>query len=112
MTGNGKFRYKNTRGPTEFTTFKGYAQPTLVAFNPDPSQPYQMVAGGADSGIFLSLDSGSNWLVITNNSGDAANPVIPRPRYARFANSGNRYDIYIGTQGRGVWKLKYRNPTR
>ena len=38
MTASGLFRYKNTRGPTEFTNFDGYPQPTVVAFDPADNQ--------------------------------------------------------------------------
>ena len=48
MTGGGAFRYQNRRGPTAFTGFGGYPQPTLVAF--DPQDPNILVAGGADFG--------------------------------------------------------------
>ena len=48
MTGGGAFVYQNRRGPTAFTGFGGYPQPTLVAF--DPQDPNILVAGGADFG--------------------------------------------------------------
>ncbi len=38
MQGGGAFRYQTTRGPTRFTGFNGYPQPTLVAFDPMDSQ--------------------------------------------------------------------------
>lgn len=105
MTGSGTFRYSNTRGPTEHTNLnEGYPQPTLVAF--DPNDPNTMVAGGADSGIFLSTDNGVRWKVITNNSG-GTNPHIPRPRFAYFDRQGPTVNLYIGTQGRGVWRATY-----
>src|SRR6185369_13659720 len=34
MTGGGAFKYQTLRGPTDFTGFGGYVQPTLVAFDP------------------------------------------------------------------------------
>jgi Abnormal spindle-like microcephaly-assoc'd, ASPM-SPD-2-Hydin len=105
MTGSGTFRYQNTRGSTNFTGFGGYPQPTLVAFDLNDSN--SLLAGGADSGIFLSTDNGARWTVITNNSGGSSNPHIPRPRYAYFDRQGPIVNVYIGTQGRGVWRISY-----
>ncbi|MEK6337088.1 MAG: choice-of-anchor D domain-containing protein [Acidobacteriota bacterium] len=104
MTGGGTFRYRNTRGATDFTGFNGYPQPTLVAF--DPADPNTLLAGGADSGLFLSTDHGARWTVITNNSG-GSNPHIPRPRFAYFDHQGVTVNVYVGTQGRGVWRISY-----
>jgi hypothetical protein len=108
MTGNGVYRYRNTRGPTNFTGFDGYAQPTLVAFDPYDSRV--LVAGGADSGIFLSRDGGLRWKIVTNNAGTRVNPQVPRPHSAYFNRKRGILDIYIGTQGRGVWRLRMRQP--
>jgi hypothetical protein len=44
MTGAGVFRYLTRTGPTRFTGFNGYPQPTLVAF--DPFDPDIVVAAG------------------------------------------------------------------
>ncbi|MCA1615117.1 MAG: hypothetical protein LC800_13485 [Acidobacteria bacterium] len=85
-----------------------YAQPTLVAFDPNDSNT--LLAGAADAGIFLSRDNGANWTTITRNSGDAANPVIPRPRSAYFDRECGRFNIYVGTKGRGAWRISYRDP--
>jgi hypothetical protein len=114
MVGNGTFRYRNTRGPTNFAAFGGYVQPTLVAFSTDDSTT--LLAGGADSGIFLSTDNGSTWTIVTNNSGiqsgsgTPSNPHIPRPRFAYFDREGGFFNVYVGTQGRGVWRLRYDDP--
>lgn len=108
MIGNGAFRSQNTRGPTNFTGFGGYAQPTLVAF--DPNNANTLLAGGADSGIFLSRNGGNTWTTVTNNSGPPQNPHIPRPRFAYFDRECGSFNIYIGTQGRGVWRLRYPDP--
>ena len=109
MTGGGLFRYSNQRGPTSFTGFNGYVQPALVAY--DPVDQNTLLAGGADSGIFLSTNGGVNWTVVTNNSGSSTNPHIPRPQFAYFDHEGLKNDIYIGTQGRGLWRLS-RGSTR
>jgi len=108
MTGSGAFRYVNTRGPTNFTGFNGYAQPTLVAL--DPNDANTLLAGGADSGVFLSRNNGTNWTTVTNNSGTAQNPHIPRPRFAYFDRECSNFNIYVGTQGRGVWRIRYADP--
>jgi len=105
MTGSGTYRYRNTSGPTDFTGFNGYVQPTLVAF--DPQDRNTLLAGGADAGIFVSFDQGARWTVITDNSGGTANPHIPRPRFAYFDHEGATVNAYIGTQGRGVWRISY-----
>jgi hypothetical protein len=110
MTGNGNFRYQNSRGPTNFTGFGGYVQPTLVAF--DPNDANTLLAGGSDSGIFLSRNNGTSWTTVTNNSGPPQNPVIPRPHFAYFDRECGNFNIYIGTQGRGVWRIRYLDPDR
>src|SRR5205085_11459697 len=54
MDGNGDFQMQTAAGAgaTSFTAFQGYVQPTLVAF--DPEDGNTIVAGGRDSGVFLS----------------------------------------------------------
>jgi hypothetical protein len=104
MTGGGTFRAQTRRGPTEFTGFGVYPQPTLVAF--DPGDANTIVAGAADAGLFVSRDRGVSWIVVTDNSGTPANPIIPRPWFAYFDREGSVSDIYIGTQGRGVWRVR------
>jgi hypothetical protein len=104
MTGGGTFRMQVTIDPND-----RYVQPTLVAF--DPNNFNTLLAGAADAGIFLSRDNGASWTTVTNNSGDAANPVIPRPHWAYFDRECGQNNIYIGTQGRGAWRLSYPDPT-
>jgi len=41
-----------------------YPQPTLVAF--DPADPDILVAGGADSGVFISTNGGTRWQLVTD----------------------------------------------
>jgi photosystem II stability/assembly factor-like uncharacterized protein len=107
MTGGGTFRFRTTRGPANFTSFAGYSQPTLVAL--DPQDPNLLVAGGADSGVFVSRNGGTNWTTVTNNSGNPANPHVPRPRFAYFDRECGSIHAYLGTQGRGVWRLTLEN---
>ena len=87
----------------------GYAQPTLLAFSPLDGRT--IVVGGYDSGLQLSLDRGATWTTLTDNSGGAANPVIPRPRTAHFEADGANGRLYIGTQGRGAWRVAYPLPS-
>jgi hypothetical protein len=84
MRGNSTFRYQTRQGPTPVTTFLGYRQPTLLAF--DPEDPGLLVAGGHDSGVFLSRDGGENWWLVTDPSEpmDSNIPHLTRPRFAYF----------------------------
>lgn len=97
MRGGGTFRMQTS----------GYAQPTLVAF--DPNNANNLLAGAADAGVFLSRNGGGSWTVLTNNAGDADNPIIPRPYWAYFDRECSQYNIYVGTQGRGAWHLSYHD---
>jgi uncharacterized repeat protein (TIGR01451 family) len=107
MTGGGIFRYRNQRGPTDFTGFAGYLEPSLLAF--DPENPRLVVAGGRDSGVFLSYDGGGSWVLLTDpfTPGVSGIPHLPRPRFAYFDHDSadGKVRIYIGTQGRGVWRI-------
>jgi len=106
MTGGGAFPYRNTRGPTEFTGFGGYPQPSLVAFDQEDSNI--LVAGGRESGVFLSANGGQNWGLITDplTSNVSGIPHLPRPFYAYFDHEpAGKVNIYVGTVGRGVWRL-------
>ena len=107
MTGGGTYQYRNTRGsrPGRAMSHDGYVQPTLVAF--DPGNANTIVAGGADSGVFLSNDAGNIWTTLTDNSGGTSNPHLPRPRYAYFDREAGTANLYIGTQGRGVWRISF-----
>jgi hypothetical protein len=99
MNGGGTFRMQ--------VQTLGYLQPTLAVF--DPNNPNTLLAGAADAGIFLSRDNGASWTTVTNNSGNAANPIIPRPYWAYFDRECGQNNIYVGTQGRGAWRFTYRD---
>ena len=106
MTGAGTFPFRNRRGPTGFTSLIGYWQPSLVAFDAASSLA---VAGGQDSGVFLSRDGGNNWQLITDpdTSNTSGTPHLSRPRYGYFdTEAGIDPTLYIGSQGRGIWRLK------
>ncbi len=117
MTGSGQFKYATRTGPTSFTTFSGYSQPSLLAF--DPENPNIIVAGGRDSGVFLTQDSGANWTLITDPFFPdlTGTPHLPRPYFAYFdhefgadvQNPNMNLHIYIGTQGRGAWRISTTN---
>jgi hypothetical protein len=100
MTGAGAFQYQNS----------AYPQPTLVAF--DPGDADIVVAGGADSGVFLSMNGGTRWALVTdpNEPGASGTAHIPRPRYAHFDHDppGGDINLFLGTQGRGAWKLTFK----
>ncbi len=98
LTGNGTFRLAPI----------GYVQPTLAAF--DPNNANNLLAGAADAGLFLSRDNGVTWTTITNNSGNATNPVVPRPHWAYFDRECGSTTIYVGTQGRGAWRFRFPEP--
>jgi hypothetical protein len=105
MTGGGVFRYRNEHGATAFTGFNGYPQPTLVAI--DPQEAQNMVAGAADAGLFLSRNGGVSWRRISNPLNPTAkDPHIPRPRYVHFDHDMPGLTLYVGTQGRGIWRVR------
>ncbi|HEV8535697.1 MAG TPA: hypothetical protein VGR87_08260, partial [Candidatus Limnocylindria bacterium] len=112
MTGHGVFKYATRRGPSSFTDFLGYPQPTLLAF--DPSDSNIVIAGGRDSGVFLSTNGGADWRLITDPFQPEISgvPHLPRPWFAHFEHlSATDVDIYVGTQGRGVWRFRiHLNP--
>jgi hypothetical protein len=120
MTGSGAFRFTTQRGPGNFSTISpaaggagilGYAQPTLLAF--DPRDPNIIVAGGRDSGVFLSVDKGKTWGYVTDpfTSDTSGIPHLPRPWFAYFDHlTANAFDLYVGTQGRGVWRVRINIP--
>jgi photosystem II stability/assembly factor-like uncharacterized protein len=106
MSGGGAFKLVTRDGPTDFSTFFGYTQPSLIAF--DPEDPDILVAGGSDSGVFVSTNGGASWSLVTDpfDSGKSGIPHLPRPRFAYFDHEpADRVNMYIGTQGRGVWRL-------
>ncbi len=103
MVGSGSFRaFSNTRNDV---------QPTFVAFDPDDNN--LLAAGGIDSGLFVSVDGGQDWLVASDplNSHVSGTPHLPRPRYAYFDHEpANVVNLYVGTEGRGVWRVSFFRP--
>ncbi len=117
MTAGGVFKYLTVQGPSTNrggagAAFQGYAQPLLLAWSAE--DPGVLVAGGVDSGVFLSLDAGANWSLVTDPLTPFASGVdhLSRPRYAYFdTEPANGFAVYIGTQGRGVWRLTFTPPS-
>ncbi len=110
MTGGGAFPFRNRRGPSDFTGFQGYWQPSLVAFDPAGDL---VIAGAKDAGIFLSSDGGATWRLVSDpmTSDLSGTPHLPRPWYAYFdSEPDGSKAIYVGTQGRGVWRLRLIPP--
>ena len=112
MTGHGVFRSRyKTRGDglaigQQPQPVAG-VQPVMVAF--DPYDPNVLVAGGYDSGVFLSRDGGETWGLLTDpyTPGTSGIPDLPRPFFAYFDHDsgGPLQAIYIGSVGRGVWRV-------
>lgn len=108
MTSNGAFHYENDLGPRRFTNLGGYPQPSMVAF--DPHDDEILAAGGVDSGVFISVDGGSNWQLSTDPHSPAVSgvPHIPRPLFAYFDHDDpNQIKLYVGTKGRGQWRIAF-----
>jgi hypothetical protein len=104
MTGNGKLRYLVPTGRNDWATFEGYAQPQFVAYNPGNGRI--VLAGGIDSGLFISMDSGETWRNLTRPIGPHTNPEIMRPMSVYFAGASPSSDIYVSTQGSGIWRIR------
>ena len=70
-----------------------------------------LVAGGADSGVFISTNGGTRWQLVTDpiSPGTSGIPHIPRPYYAHFDHDapGGDVQLYLGTRGRGAWRLTF-----
>lgn len=106
MTGGGAFLYQNARGPTSFFNPAGYPQPSLFAF--DPADTSILIAGGRDSGVFMSANGGERWALVTDpiDPGASGVPHIPRPYFAYFDHEpAGEVRVIVGTQGRGVWRI-------
>jgi Ca2+-binding RTX toxin-like protein len=111
-SGNARVKYRVQNGITDIGTnngFEPYFQPSLLAY--DPQDGNIIVAGGRDSGVFLSKDGGANWILLTDplDPANSGTPHLPRPRHAYFDHEPGSLDIYIGTQGRGVWRITPSN---
>ncbi len=115
MTGNGVFKYENTLGPSTNkggagAAFQGYPQPVLLSYSQVNGNT--IVAGGVDSGVFVSTDGGANWGLVSDGPNVVGTGRLPRPRYAYFDDEpgGSTTTVYVGTQGRGVWRIALTPP--
>ncbi|MCP4308104.1 MAG: hypothetical protein GY788_25160 [bacterium] len=82
----------------------GYAQPSVFAF--DPQFSGVIVAGGYNSGFFVSTDRGANWQAVSDPTQVAfGRPNISHPLHVHFEHDRDAHNIYIGTRGRGVWRI-------
>ena len=106
----GVFVNRVTQGANTGTlNFGTYWQPSLFKYN--PLDPTTIIAGAVDAGVFLSLDDGDNWQLISRPVDPTSNaPHIPRPLFAyfspgRFSASTNAFDVWVGTRGAGVMKV-------
>ena len=93
MTRSGLFQMDTQLGPTNFTGRNGYSQPSLVHFHPESDDVF--LAGGRDSGLFISSDRGQSWGLVSDR--------VSRPWHAAFDTDTD--EIYVGTQGRGVYAV-------
>jgi hypothetical protein len=86
----------------------GGVQPVMVAF--DPGNENLLVAGGYESGLFLSSDGGKGWALLTDpfTPSKSGVPHLPRPFFAHFAHDpdGDFEALYIGSVGRGAWRIE------
>lgn len=103
LIGNGEF-VSRTRKGIRWGDGKHY-QTSLIAINPNDSE--MIVAAGQNSGVFLTIDGGENWNLITDPiSNNVLRPHISRPLFAHFEElEGDNTNIYLGARGRGVWRV-------
>lgn len=116
MTGSGAYKMQTLRGPDNFNLEDtggggqaGYVQPALVGYSPENGNI--LVAGGVDSGVFISSNGGGDWALVNDpNSTNNTTPHLPRPRFAYFDHEpvGN-VRLFIGSQGRGIWRINLAN---
>ena len=103
LTGDGDFIIQTQTGARPGDTF--YPQASMVAINPNDSD--MIVAGGQNSGVFLSTDGGNSWELVTDpRTNTALRPHISRPLFAHFETfHGGHTNLYIGARGRGAWRI-------
>jgi hypothetical protein len=101
LAGGGAFQARVRFGATG----AGYPQASLAAIN--LLNPEMMVVGGQDSGLFLTANGGRNWSMISDpRTATALRPHVSRPLYAHFEPVGTqRWNVYVGARGRGVWRV-------
>jgi hypothetical protein len=106
MTVGGRIKFVvNGAGPRPFNEVGArYVQPSIFAFDPQDSQI--IVAGGFNSGLFISTDRGQSWHVLSDPTNvTPLRPNIGHPLHIHFERDDGVYNIYVGTRGRGVWRI-------
>ena len=104
LTGNNDFLLQTQTTPRNPGV--GYPQASLVAINPENED--MVVVGAMDSGVFISINGGDNWKLLTDpRNNNAFRPHISRPLHAHFETIGDSsYYVYIGARGRGAWRIR------
>ena len=77
----------------------------------DPEDANLIAAGAIDAGVFLSVDGGARWMRVTTDHGNAPTAASTLQRLFRYHEPGGTTNLYVGTQGRGVWRIQVRLPT-
>ena len=95
------FLYNNQTGPAAFADFRAIRSRRWS--RSIRSDRDILVAGGADSGVFISTNGGTRWQLVTDpiSPGTSGIPHIPRPSYAHFDHDppGGDINLYLGTRG-------------
>ena len=114
MTAGGVFAYQNQRGPR---TNRGGARGRVLGL--PAAEHGGLRPGGCEHrrrrarstrACSSRVDSGANWMRLTDPIN--GNVHLPRPRYAYFDHEpAGTTNLYVGTQGRGVWRIQVRLPT-
>ncbi len=101
LAGDGAFQAQVQNG----APINGYPQASLAAIN--PLNAAMMLAGGQDSGLFLTANGGRNWTIVSDpRTATALHPHVSRPLFAHFEPLGSeRWNVYVGARGRGVWRI-------
>ena len=115
--GGGVFINQASQGRTTgFLSFGTYWQPSLFKF--DPLDPTTIVAGAIDAGVFISVNNGSNWQLVstpvnpTSTSPNVTSPVFAYFSPGRFTASSTAFDVWVGTRGSGIRKVVLETPSR
>ena len=84
------------------------------------SRPLEYYFGATGGGLWKTIDGGTTWKPVTDplTPGTSGKPHIPRPRFAYFDHDPSnglptgqrRVDVYIGSQGRGAWRIRLDIP--
>jgi photosystem II stability/assembly factor-like uncharacterized protein len=73
----------------------GNSQVHVVAF--DPRNSSHLIVGTDQAGIFASANGGASWSAVANTAQAKA--------FTSFYFDDRTHSIYVGTYGRGLWKL-------